>query len=99
MGSFYMGSYDKPLLRDFGTVISRVFPLPRSFAKTFRKLPINQRPWIYPYPRVLTSQDETQTIIQAKLRPKLRPRQTLHLPEKGLNFGLPSDGVGSVLMN
>ena len=36
--------YDKPFLRDFGTVISRVFPLPRRFAKTFRKLPIKKLP-------------------------------------------------------
>ena len=31
----------------------------------------------------LTSWDETQTMVQAKLRPKLRPRQTLYLPGKG----------------
>ena len=36
-----------------------------------------------PTPGFLTSRDETQTMVQAKLRPKLRPRQTLHLLGKG----------------
>ena len=36
-----------------------------------------------PAPVFLTSRDETQTMVQAKLRPKLRPRQTLYLPGKG----------------
>ena len=36
-----------------------------------------------PTPGFLTSRDETQTMVQAKLRPKLRPRQTLYLLGKG----------------
>ena len=36
-----------------------------------------------PTPGFLISRDETQTMVQAKLRPKLRPRQTLYLPGKG----------------
>ena len=35
-----------------------------------------------PTPGFLTSRNETQTMVQAKLRPKLRPRQTLTLPGK-----------------
>ena len=34
-------------------------------------------------PVFLTSREETQTMVQAKLRPKLRPPQTLGLPRKG----------------
>ena len=45
-GWFLHGSfahlYDKPFLRDFGTVFSRVFGLLQRFAKTCRKLPINK---------------------------------------------------------
>ena len=36
-----------------------------------------------PTPVFLTSREETQTMVRAKLRPKLRPPQTLYLPGKG----------------
>ena len=36
-----------------------------------------------PTPVFLTSREETQTMVQAKLRPKLRPPQTLHALGEG----------------
>ena len=36
-----------------------------------------------PTPVFLTVREETQTMVQAKLRPKLRPPETLYLPGKG----------------
>ena len=35
---------------------------------------------VYPYPSVLISREDTQTMVREKLCPKPRPPQTLHLP-------------------
>ena len=55
----------------------------QSAVGSFHSEELFQRSLVYPYVNFLSSRDETQTMVGAKLRPKLRPPQTLLSLGKG----------------